>query len=208
MRSRRCCVVDGFTFDEYNSIRPQWEVLTQPSIQCLPDESAIPGHIRRMWEAVEARPEQSISAAKDAIESAARHVLGVLGVAVPPKPKFPALVELVQTSLKLHPKTVAPDSKGAELVVGMLGSLANIANKIDEFRNLYGDGHGQADQGRWADASAQPVQVHRGGRLGFSRSVTDPADDDEMHTAVWRATREPRPASPIAANRWSPALNL
>lgn len=134
---------DGFEFDELGAIRPQWEVLTQQSLLDLPDESAIPGHIRRMWEAVESRPEQSISAAKDAIESAARHALAVLGVETPPKPKFPALVDLVQRSLKLHPATVAPDAKGAESIVGMLGSLATIANKIDEFRNLYGDGHGR-----------------------------------------------------------------
>jgi hypothetical protein len=38
---------------------------------------------------------------------------------------------------------VAPDGKGADVLITALGSLANIANKIDEFRNLYGDGHGR-----------------------------------------------------------------
>lgn len=137
---------DGFELDEHNAIRARGEALTQASVQSLPDESAIPGHIRRMWAAVEDRPEQSISAAKDAIESAARHTLNVLDIEVPLKPKFPALVELVQRSLKLHPKTVAPDAKGAGSLVSMLGSLANIANKIDEFRNLYGDGHGRVSR--------------------------------------------------------------
>lgn len=70
---------DGFEFDEHNTIRPRWEVLTQQSVQGLPDESAIPGHLRRMWEAVELRPEQSISAAKDAIEGTAKHALRVVG---------------------------------------------------------------------------------------------------------------------------------
>jgi hypothetical protein len=39
---------------------------------------------------------------------------------------------------------VAPDQKGADAIIPLLGSLANIANKTDEFRNLYGDGHGRA----------------------------------------------------------------
>lgn len=134
---------DGFSFDEQNAIRPRWEVLTQESVRRLPDESAIPGHLRRMWDAVEERPEQAISAAKDGIESAAKHVLTTLGVELTGKEKFPSIVDSVQRELKLHPKTVAPDTKGAEVLVATLGSLANIANKIDEFRNLYGDGHGR-----------------------------------------------------------------
>lgn len=135
---------DGFAFDENNAIRPRWEVLTQESVRGLPDESAIPGHLRRMWDAVEERPEQAISAAKDAIESAAKHVLTSVGVELTGKEKFPSIVDSVQRELKLHPKTVAPDAKGADVLVAALGSLANIANKIDEFRNLYGDGHGRA----------------------------------------------------------------
>jgi hypothetical protein len=81
---------DGFAFDENNAIRPRWEVLTQDSVRGLPDESAIPGHLRRMWDAVEERPEQAISAAKDAIESAAKHVLSVLEVQVTGRESSPA----------------------------------------------------------------------------------------------------------------------
>jgi Abortive infection C-terminus len=54
------------------------------------------------------------------------------------------LVDRVQKELRLHPTTVAPDQKGADAIIALLGSLANIANKIDEFRNLYGDGHGRS----------------------------------------------------------------
>lgn len=135
---------DGFAIDDQGTIGASWEVLTQESALALPDESAIPGHVRRMWDHVQDRPEQSISAAKDAIESAAKHALATLGIATSGKEKFPALVDRVQKELRLHPTTVAPDKKGADAIIALLGSLANIANKIDEFRNLYGDGHGRA----------------------------------------------------------------
>ncbi len=134
---------DGFALEEDGTIRPRWEILTQEAVRALPEESAIPGHLRRMWDAVEERPEQAISAAKDAIESTAKFALSELDVALTGKEKFPALVDRVQKELRLHPTTVAPDEKGSDALIALLGSLANIANKIDEFRNLYGDGHGR-----------------------------------------------------------------
>jgi hypothetical protein len=134
---------DGYLIDEKGSIRPEWEVLTKESVSGLPAESAIPGHLRRMWANVEDRPEQALSAAKDAVESTAKHVLTVLGVQLTGKEKFPAVVDRVQKELRLHPTTVAPDQKGADALLSLLGSLANIANKVDELRNLYGDGHGR-----------------------------------------------------------------
>jgi hypothetical protein len=134
---------DGFVIDDRGSIHARWAVLTTTSVQALPDESAIPGHLRRMWDAVEDRPEQSISAAKDAIESAAKHALAILGVALTGKEKFPGLVDRVQKELRLHPTTVAPDQKGADAIIPALGALATLANKVDEIRNLYGDGHGR-----------------------------------------------------------------
>jgi len=134
---------DGYSIDDEGAIRPRWQVLTQESVTKLPDESAIPGHLRRMWDAVEERPEQAISAAKDAIESTAKHALRVIGSELTGKEKLPKLVDQAQKALRLHPMTVAPDAKGAEVIVATLGSLATIATKIDELRNLYGDGHGR-----------------------------------------------------------------
>ncbi len=134
---------DGFAIDEDGSLRAKWEVLTQQSIRALPEESAIPGHLRRMWDSVEERPEQAISAAKDAIEATTKHALHVLGIELTGREKFPALVDLVQRELRLHPATVAPDRAGADAIIPALGGLATIANKVDEIRNLYGDGHGR-----------------------------------------------------------------
>ena len=71
---------DGFEIDDSGAIRAKWEVITQQTVQDLPSESAIPDHLKRMWDNVENRPEQAISAAKDAIESTAKHALGVLNV--------------------------------------------------------------------------------------------------------------------------------
>ena len=134
---------DGYFIDDRGAIRPSWEVLTQDSVVNLPEASAIPGHLRRMWDAVEDRPEQAISAAKDAIESAAKHALQVLGIEMTGKEKLPNLIDKAHRALRLHPTTVAPDAKGAEVIVATLGSLATIAYKLDELRNLYGDGHGR-----------------------------------------------------------------
>ena len=137
---------DGFVVDASGAIRPIWEVLTSDAISSLPDESAIPGHIRRMWSSVEDRPEQAISAAKDAIESTLKYALGVLGETLTGRETFPALVDSVQKALRLHPRNVAPTENGAESIIKILGGLAGIAKSTDDLRNLYGDGHGRADR--------------------------------------------------------------
>lgn len=137
---------DGFVVDASGSIRPVWEVLTSDAISSLPNESAIPGHIRRMWSSVEDRPEQAISAAKDAIESTLKYALGVLGQTPTGRETFPALVDSVQKELRLHPRNVAPTEDGAESIIKILGGLAGIAKSTDDLRNLYGDGHGRADR--------------------------------------------------------------
>ncbi len=134
---------DGFEIDEHGAIRPRGTVLTAETVRALPPESAIPGHLERMWASVEERPEQSISAAKDAIEATAKHALAVLGVALSGRERFPDLIQLVQKELKLHPATVAPTQEGAEAIKRVLGGLANIALGVDDLRNLYGDGHGR-----------------------------------------------------------------
>jgi hypothetical protein len=137
---------DGFLIDGTGSIRPAWEVLTTEAVINLPEESAIPGHIRRMWSSVEERPEQAISAAKDAVEATAKYALSVLGEPLTGREKFPALIDMVQRKLKLHPTSVAPTAKGAESITQILGSLASIVNSSDEVRNLYGDGHGRSEK--------------------------------------------------------------
>lgn len=134
---------DGFELDNLGTIHARWEILAQQAIQDLPTESAIPGHLRRMWDTVESRPEQSISAAKDAIESTAKHALGRLDIPLTGREKLPALVACLQRELKLHPKAVSPDRDGIESIVRVLGGLSGIAVGVDELRNLYGDGHGR-----------------------------------------------------------------
>lgn len=137
-------VRDGFIVEASGAIRPTWEVLTSDAIVSLPPESAIPDHLRRMWASVEDRPEQSISAAKDAIESTLKHSLALLGTTPTGRETFPQLVDAVQKALGLHPRNVAPDKSGAEFIIKILGGLAGIAKSTDDLRNLYGDGHGRA----------------------------------------------------------------
>ncbi|MDA8331245.1 MAG: abortive infection family protein [Candidatus Dormibacteraeota bacterium] len=134
---------DGFEIDGRGVIGLRQMVLTEEVVRGLPPESAIPGHLERMWASVEERPEQAISAAKDAIEATAKHALAVLGVALSGRERFPDLIQLVQKGLKLHPATVAPTQEGADAIKKVLGGLANIALGVDDLRNLYGDGHGR-----------------------------------------------------------------
>jgi hypothetical protein len=135
---------DGYLLDERGVLRPEREILANESITALSNESAIPGHLARMWENVEQRPEQAISAAKDAMESAARHVLEVTQTASTGKEKFPALCDMAQRALHLHPAAVAPTQKGADSIRTILGGLSKVAVGVNEIRNLYGDGHGRA----------------------------------------------------------------
>lgn len=135
---------DGFRLDERGRLRPDSDMAFTRSVADLDLDSAIPGHLARMWGNVEVRPEQAISAAKDAMESAARHVLTVTGSGTTGKEKFPALCDAAQRAIQLHPTGVAPDAKGAESVRGILGGLSKVAIGVNEVRNLYGDGHGRA----------------------------------------------------------------
>lgn len=139
----RLLLRDGFTIDPAGAIRPAGALLTAAPVTNLPIESAIPDHLRRMWMSVTDRPEQSISAAKDAIEATAKHVLHVLGETLTGREDVPAVIRSAQQKLKLHTTSVAPDAAGADVIVKILGSLASIAISTDELRNLYGDGHGR-----------------------------------------------------------------
>lgn len=176
---------DGFLIDESGSIRAQWEIVTQASVQALPDESAIPGHLRRMWDNVGDRPEQAISAAKDAMESTTKHALSMVGVELTGREKFPELVDRVQRELRLHPTTVAPDQKGADAIIALLGSLANIANKVNEFRNLYGDGHGHVR--KVAGLTSRHAQLVARCTDAYVGMILDTLDSP---TAPWRRGRD------------------
>ena len=139
----RLLLREGFTIDPAGAIRPAGGLLTAPPVTNLPSDSAIPDHLRRMWTFVTDRPEQSISAAKDAIEATAKHVLHELGDTLTGREDLPELVRHTQQKLKLHASSVAPDQTGADVIVKILGSLAALALSTNELRNLYGDGHGR-----------------------------------------------------------------
>lgn len=180
---------DGLVLDDDGAIRPRWEVLTSESLRGLPEDSAIPGHLRRMWDAVEEDPEHSIGAAKDAVESTMKHALAVLDRVPKGRPKFPSLVKDTQAALRLHPTTIAPDADGADSLVKALGALATVANSIDEVRNHYGAGHGKATKVKGLTARhsrfvARCTDAYVGMILDTLTSPTAPwrRDDDEAKT--------------------------
>ncbi len=177
---------DGFTIAVEGAIRPKWMALTAQTVRTLPAESAIPGHLDRMWANVEERPEQAISAAKDAIEATAKHALGVLGAPLTGRERFPDLVQRVQKELKLHPATVGPTQKGAEAIVRVLGGLASIALGVDELRNLYGDGHGRAT--RLAQLTSRHSRLAARCADAYVQMVLETL---EAPDAPWRRLRPP-----------------
>lgn len=134
---------DGFERDGLGRLRPRWETMTSPSITSLPDESAIPTLLARMWDNVEDHPDAAIGAAKEAVEATAKHVLIESGEQLNGKETIPDLVSRTQRALDLHPRSVAPDKKGADTIRKILGALSQAALGVNDLRNDYGSGHGR-----------------------------------------------------------------
>lgn len=117
--------------------------MASPSITSLPDESAIPTLLARMWDNVEDHPDAAIGAAKEAVEATAKHVLIESGEQLSGKETIPELVSRAQRALDVHPRSVAPDKKGADTIRKILGALSQAALGVNDLRNDYGSGHGR-----------------------------------------------------------------
>lgn len=109
----------------------------------LTSESDIRLHLGRL-ERLDQEPEEMIGAAKDLVEATAKHVLIEFGETPDKTTDVAALSKQALGKLKLHKGAVAPTAKGSDVMVRMLGGLAQIAIGLAELRNLgYGVGHGQ-----------------------------------------------------------------
>jgi hypothetical protein len=103
------------------------------------------GHLHRMEAAADTDPPLAISQSKALIEATTKQVLTELGVPFSDTYDMPALVRAAQKALALHPDSLAPDPRGADVISKkILGSLAGVAIGIVELRNLYGPDHGRA----------------------------------------------------------------
>jgi len=90
-----------------------------------------------------ASPEQAIGLSKEVIESFCKAILENEGETELDKLEFSRLVKKTNACLNLLPQNVSQNKRGTETIKSILGSVVNIANKLDELRNLYGSGHGK-----------------------------------------------------------------
>ncbi len=137
----------GIEPDEKGNLQlPPSRALGSLRLAGVPTESDIRLHIRRL-ERLEQEAEEMIGAAKDLVEAAAKYALIVLDGRVPEGQSLAALSKLVLTRLRLHPESVAPTKKGAEVMMSILGGVAKVAPGLAELRNMgYGVGHGRGER--------------------------------------------------------------
>jgi hypothetical protein len=129
--------------DERGHLRlPAHRALGVPSLAAVPTESGIRLQLDRLGR-LEQEPEEMIGAAKELVEATAKHVLLELGEELPENADLPGLSKLALAKLRLHPKAIAPTTKGSEVMAKILSSLGQTAGGLAELRNLgYGTGHG------------------------------------------------------------------
>lgn len=113
-------------------------------LELVEDPSALLGHLARLGDAAETDPPLAISQAKALVEATTKLVLRELNVTYDERADLPDLVKGAQKELALHPETLAPDAKGADVSKRILGNLAQIAIGLAELRNLYGIDHGKS----------------------------------------------------------------
>jgi predicted RNA-binding Zn ribbon-like protein len=138
--------LDGYRITETGRIvSSRTGPVTDLPLDQLSDPAALMGHLQRMEAAAATDPPLAISQAKALIEATTKQVLTELGVTYSDTEDMPALVRAAQKALALHPDSLAPDPKGADIISKkILGSLAGVALGLVELRNLYGPDHGRA----------------------------------------------------------------
>jgi hypothetical protein len=98
--------------------------------------------IARIRRALESDPELAVGSAKEMLESVLKTVLSGFGE-IDLEDDIPVLLKRAQKRLKLDPRELAPDAKGAEVIKRLLSNLGQVVLGINELRGLYGTGHGK-----------------------------------------------------------------
>jgi hypothetical protein len=134
----------GIALDAKGRLRlPPPPLAASARLAAMPSESDIRLHARRL-ERLDQEPEELVGAAKELVEATAKFVLLELGEPVGESEDLAALSKRALVCLKLHPQTIAPTTKGAEVMQKLLGGLAQVAGGLAELRNMgYGTGHGR-----------------------------------------------------------------
>lgn len=142
----------GFDLDADGRIKPKPDSFAAAaaklprSLNALRDPTMILDSFDRIDRALPTDPAQAIGSAKELIEATAKTVLIELGVPFDDKTaKLPALIDLAQRALLLHPQTQVPGPDGSNAVKRILGGLISIATGLGELRNEgWGTGHAPA----------------------------------------------------------------
>ncbi len=97
-------------------------------------------------------------------------------------PKLPELVRLAQKELGVHPEAIAPDKEGYDTIRVILGSLAQVAIRVNDLRRPYGTGHGRPE--RPSGLRVRHARLAVGGAAVYCRFLLDTLEDPD---APWRA---------------------
>lgn len=160
VRFTRLLARDGFDRDTAGRLRPRWEALSRDLIRALPEESAIPMLLGRMWANVNEHPDAAIGAAKELIEATAKHILGQLGEPVADAEKMPSLIARTHDALSVHAKAIDDSKPGSDSIKAVLGSLSKVAAGINELRRDYGSGHGRVTRSRGLSSRHARLAAH------------------------------------------------
>ena len=109
-------------------------------------------------------PTEAIGKSKELIESCCKTILSRLGTTIEKAWTLSQLVKETMKALSITTETVMGNSREAEIVRQILGSLNGLATGVAEFRNEYGSGHGKE-----AGFLALPV---RHAKLAVGSSIT------------------------------------
>jgi len=150
-------------------------------LAAMPTESDIRLHVRSL-ERLDQEPEEMVGAAKELVEATAKYILLELDQPAAAAEDLPTLSKRALTLMKLHPAAIAPTTKGAEVMVRMLGAMGQVAGGLAELRNMgYGTGHGQAR--RVSGLKARHAEFAARAAIAYATFALDTLADPE---APWR----------------------
>jgi len=173
---------DGFDVDDAGRIRPFGAEGLAGLIERTDLPSGVRAQIDRIQNTIDSDPEAAIGSAKELVEATTKHVLDQLQVDYGSSPKLPDLVRLAQRELGVHPEAVAPDKAGYDTIKVILGSLAQVAIRVNDLRRPYGTGHGRAE--RPSGLHARHARLAVGSAAVYCRFLLDTLEDP---SAPWRA---------------------
>jgi hypothetical protein len=104
--------------------------------------------LERIHKAIEDDPGLAIGTAKELIETTCKTILEERHVSFGTSDDLPKLVKETRKVLGLVPDSIPDSAKGAEIIRRLLSNLGNIAQGLDELRNLYGTGHGKTGKSK------------------------------------------------------------